>query len=95
MGTIASILSNSPSYEEGTIIITMAYYDNKVKVSSRIAGRNGNTRNLREILDVVIKEVGGEVGGHEFAAGCIINREKEEFFIETLKKNLEIEMVKV
>ena len=93
VGTIASILSNSSMYEEGTIITTMAYSDDKIKVSARNVGRNG--RNVREILSSVIDEIGGEVGGHEFAAGCVIEREKEEKFINTLKKNLEIELVKI
>lgn len=93
IGTIASILSKSPLYEEGTIITTMAYYEDKIKVSVRIAGRNG--RNVREILDLIIKETGGETGGHEFAAGCMIVREKEKKFIDLLKKNLEVELVKI
>jgi len=93
IGTIASILSNSSMYEEGTIITTMAYYKDKIKISSRNVGRNG--RNVREILSNVIKEIGGEVGGHEFAAGCMIAQDKEKQFIDTLKKNLEIELVKI
>lgn len=93
IGTIASILSNSSLYEEGTILTTMAYYDDKIKVSSRNVGRNG--RNVREILNKVITETGGEVGGHKFAAGCMIAQEKEKEFIELLQKNLEIELVKV
>lgn len=93
IGTVASILSNSPLYEEGTMIVTMAYRDEKIKVSSRLAGRNG--KNLREILDKVISEIGGDIGGHEFAAGCIIEKSKEQDFIKILKKNLEIEIVKV
>jgi len=93
IGTIASILSKSSLYEEGTIIITMAYYEDKIKVSVRSVGRNG--RNVREILDLVIKETGGEIGGHEFAAGCMIARNKEKKFIDILKKNLEIEIVKI
>lgn len=93
IGTIASILSNSSMYEEGTIIITMAYYEDKIKVSARSVGRNG--RNVREILSNVIDEVGGQVGGHEFAAGCTVSQEKEKKFIDTLKKNLEIELVKI
>lgn len=93
IGTIASILSNSSMYEEGTIITTMAYSDDKIKVSARNVGRNG--RNVREILSSVIDEIGGEVGGHEFAAGCVIEREKEEKFIDVLRKNLEIELVKI
>ncbi|MBU2503914.1 MAG: DHH family phosphoesterase [Nanoarchaeota archaeon] len=94
-GTIASILSSSGVYEEGTIIATMAYYENKVKVSTRISGREAKGRNLRKILEEVVNEIGGETSGHEFAAGCIISRENEEKFIEVLKKNLEIEMVKI
>ncbi len=93
VGTIASILSNSSMYDEGTIITTMAYYEEKIKVSSRNVGRKG--RNVREILDSIIKEIGGEVGGHEFAAGCVISRDKEMDFIEALKKSCEIELVKI
>ncbi len=94
VGTIASILSNSPMYDEGTIITTMAYYEDKIKVSARSVGRNG--RNVREVLDSAIKDLGGgEVGGHEFAAGCIVHKDKEKEFIDLLKKNLKIEMVKI
>jgi single-stranded-DNA-specific exonuclease len=93
IGTIASILSNSSLYEEGTIITTMAYYEDKIKVSSRNVGREG--RNVREILNKVVTEIGGEVGGHKFAAGCMVTQKKEKEFIELLKKSLEIEMVKI
>lgn len=93
IGTIASILSMSSFYKEGTAIITMAWNNDKIKVSGRVAGRNG--RNIREILDSVIERVGGESGGHPLAAGCLISKEKEEEFIEILKKRLEIELVKI
>ncbi len=93
VGTIASIISNSSMYEEGTIIAAMAYSDDKIKVSARIAGKNG--RNIRKILNSVIETIGGEIGGHEHAAGCIINQNKEEEFINLLKKNLEVELIKI
>ena len=93
IGTIASILSNSSVYEDGTIIFTMAYYENKIKVSARSVGRNG--RNIREILTSTMQSIEGEVGGHKFAAGCMLSQEKENEFITNLKKNLEIELVKV
>ena len=93
IGTIASILSNSSIYEEGTIITAMAYYDDKIKVSARSVGKTG--RNIREILTEVIEKIGGEVGGHEFAAGCSISQEKEKEFLDYLKKSLEIELVKI
>ena len=93
IGTIASILSNSSLYEEGTIITTMAYYEDKIKISARNVGRNG--RNTREILASIINITGGEVGGHEFAAGANINKEKEQEFLKLLQKNLEFEVVKI
>ncbi len=93
IGTVASIISNSAIYEEGTIITTLARDETKIKVSSRTVGKNG--RNVREILARVIETIGGEVGGHEFAAGCLIPKEKEQEFIEILKKNLEIEFIKI
>ncbi|PIN90383.1 hypothetical protein COU57_03620 [Candidatus Pacearchaeota archaeon CG10_big_fil_rev_8_21_14_0_10_32_14] len=95
IGTIASVLSHSSIYSEGTIITTMAYYENenKIKVSSRSVGNFG--RNVREILESVINETSGEVGGHEFAAGAIIDIEKEDDFIELLRKNLELEVIKI
>lgn len=93
IGTIASILSMSSFYKEGTTIITMAQNKDKIKISGRIAGRNG--RNIREILDSVVQEVGGESGGHALAAGCLIAKEKEKEFIETLQKKLEVELVKI
>ena len=54
IGTIASILSNSGNYEEGTMLTALAQVENqeKIKISSRIVGKNG--RNAMEILSSVI-----------------------------------------
>ncbi|MFH1607586.1 MAG: DHH family phosphoesterase [archaeon] len=93
IGTIASILSYSGVYEEGTTIVTMAYYDKKIKISARSVGTN--IRNLREVLSRVINTTGGEVGGHQTAAGGIITQDKEDEFLNLLKKNLEIEVVRI
>jgi len=93
IGTIASIISNSAIYEDGTMITTMAYYDDKIKVSARSVGRTG--KNIREVLTSVISGLGGEVGGHRFAAGCMIHQDKEKEFIDCLKKSFEIELVKI
>jgi len=97
IGTIASILSMSAIYKEGTIIITMAYNQDKIKVSSRISGlrKKDTSRNLREVMDEITELIGGESGGHQFAAGCIISKEKEEAFIDLVKKKLDIEHIKV
>tara|TARA_Y100000310_G_scaffold344813_1_gene459690 strand:+ start:2182 stop:3537 length:1356 start_codon:yes stop_codon:yes gene_type:complete len=100
VGTICSMLSSSMDYEEGTILIGMAYNKDKIKVSARIAGRNG--RNLKEVLEKTVvnlklkyPDITAEVGGHQFAAGCLLEKEKEEEFIEMLRKNLEIEIMKI
>ncbi|MDO8528854.1 MAG: DHH family phosphoesterase [Nanoarchaeota archaeon] len=93
IGTIASILANSSIYPEATVITTLAYYENKIKVSMRSVGEN--PRNLREILNDIVEKVGGNVGGHDAAAGCMILQEKESEFIDLLKKSFEVEMVKV
>jgi len=93
IGTIASIISNSKEYEEGTAIIAMAYNEDKIKVSARMVGKNG--KNIREVLNSVIEIIGGEVGGHKFAAGCLVEKSKEAEFIKELKKHLEVELVKI
>jgi len=93
IGTIASILSMSSMYKEGTAIVAMAYSEDKIKISGRIAGRNG--RNIREVFSSIVEKTGGESGGHALSAGCLIPIEKEDEFIKLLKKKLEIELVKI
>jgi single-stranded-DNA-specific exonuclease len=88
IGTVMSIISNSNAYQEGTVLVGMAYSADGIKVSGRNVGKIG--RNVREILQNVVGETGGEVGGHEFAAGCNISRKDEEKFIGLLKKEFEM-----
>jgi len=97
IGTLASILSFSSVYKEGTIIIAMAYNDNNIKVSTRMAGRNPDSpRNLKELMDSITNDLGGgDSGGHKHAAGCTIKIEDENKFIDLIKKKLEFELVKV
>lgn len=93
IGTITSILSHSPIYDQETILIGMAYDKEKIKISARSVGKKG--RNIREILTNIAINFQGEVGGHEFAAGCTINKEHEIAFLKNLKENLELEIIKV
>lgn len=96
IGTLASILSFSSIYKEGTIIIGMAYNEDKIKISTRMAGRNpSSNRNLKKLMESVVEIIGGEFGGHKKAAGCIIKREDEDKFIELIKNKLEVEIVKI
>lgn len=93
IGTAASIMSFSPLYPEGTIIIAMAYDQDKIKISARLAGRKG--RNVREVLTQALIPLAGEVGGHPNAAGGLITRNQEAQFLEEIKKVLEIDVIKV
>jgi hypothetical protein len=95
IGTAISIIAYSFIYDEGTILVGMAYQGNKIKVSARIAGRKDGSINLQKLLDTVIKLIGGESGGHAKAAGCVIPLEKEEIFIKALKKEIEGEQIKI
>ncbi len=74
------------------IIIMSDAGDNKIKVSARTV-RQG--RSVREILERVMSDIGGEFGGHKYAAGCLMDNSKEQEFIERIKKDLEIELVKI
>ncbi|MDO8517658.1 MAG: DHH family phosphoesterase [Nanoarchaeota archaeon] len=92
IGTVMSMISSSMNYEEGTILIGMAYNQDKIKVSARTVGKG---RNLKEILEKTVMNFEAEVGGHHNAAGCLIKKEYEKEFIDSLRKNLEIEVVKI
>jgi single-stranded DNA-specific DHH superfamily exonuclease len=99
IGTVASIMSMSALYKEGTVVITMAHNKDKIKVSCRVCGREKSNsqdpRNLKQMMDEITDLIGGESGGHKFAAGCVISKDKEEAFIEVVKKKLDIEVVKI
>lgn len=97
IGTLASILSFSAVYQEGTIIVAMAHNDQGlIKISTRMVGRNATYRNLKEFLDSITQSLGrGESGGHKYAAGCTIHLEDEQQFIELVKQKLEYEMIKI
>ena len=95
IGTLASILSFSSIYKEGTVIVAMAYNDDKIKISTRMVGSQ-SPRNLKQLMDSVTSMLGkGDCGGHKYAAGGTIYIEDEERFIDLIKKKLEFELVKV
>jgi single-stranded DNA-specific DHH superfamily exonuclease len=93
IGTVTSIISHSRIYKEGTVIVGMAYSQEKIKISARLCGENG--RNVKEVLARVHSVIEGEIGGHSCAAGSLIKKEQEEKFIEQLKKVLELEVIKI
>ena len=93
IGTVCSMLTSSNVYERGTVLIGMAYNQDKIKVSARIAGEC--KKNLKEVLEKTVMSIEAEVGGHQRAAGCLIKKQDENKFLEELRKNLEVEVLKI
>ncbi len=97
IGTVTSILASSSIYPKGTILLGLAYReDDKIKVSARLSGVYGNNEgnfNLSHVLRNATSELGGEVGGHANAAGCLIEKSKENFFINSFQNVMSIEKV--
>jgi len=93
IGTVNSILTKSGLFENGTIIVSMAYsIDNNIKISLRSV--NNSNIDLGSIIKDVCECLNGAGGGHPNAAGGLIQLDKEKEFIEkiVLKLNkLEIE----
>ncbi len=95
IGTIMSILSSSYLHKDGTILVGMAYRENSIKVSMRLAGRKGKS-NLKEIIEKVARQMEIKTfGGHQNAAGCLLPMQQEADFIERLKKVLEEESIRI
>jgi RecJ-like exonuclease len=85
IGTVASMLTKSNEFKEGTLVMGLARdKDNMTKVSLRISGKNEET-DLTEVVRRVTEIAGGEAGGHMNAAGAAIKTENEERFIEAAK----------
>lgn len=88
---MASIISRSNLYRNGTIVISMAYtLDGFIKISARTVKLNGEISvDLSKMMKKVIEKLGGVGGGHNVAAGALISQEKEKEFIEFVQKQLE------
>ena len=95
LGTVLSILAASFTYPAGTILVgTAITEEGKLKISSRITGKERKDLNLQKIIEPIVKSLGGEGGGHQTAAGGIISEEKAEEFVSLLQKELEIRNAK-
>jgi len=85
IGTIASMISKNNDLEDNIFVLSMARNpDNTTKVSLRITG-NPEGVDLKSIVSELVQRVGGEAGGHQFAAGAVIDTDKEDEFTEEAK----------
>ena len=97
IGTLASILAKGNFLPEGTLILSLARNPKEnskdiTKISLRLASlrpyQNNQNADLRRVLQDIVSRVGGETGGHQFAAGGLIDTVKENVFIEAAKEIL-------
>ncbi len=85
IGTIASMISKNNEIAENIFVLSMARNpDNTTKVSLRVSG-NPEGVDLKSIVSELVERVGGEAGGHQLAAGAIIDTALEDKFIEEAK----------
>ncbi len=91
IGTMASILAKSGEYPDDYLIMSLARNEEgQTKISLRAAGRTGEHLNLQEIATRIIELVGsGQAGGHQYAAGAIIDTAVEEQFLKAARAVLE------
>ena len=90
IGTVLSIISKSGIIKQNTILLGMAYtLEGDIKISIRISGYKHKELNLKEILEEITEKVGGNAGGHNFAAGSLISQDKEEDFIKNAVRVLD------
>jgi single-stranded-DNA-specific exonuclease len=89
IGTMASMISKNSEMESNIFVLSMARnHDNTTKVSLRITG-NPESVDLKSIVAELVERIGGEAGGHQHAAGAIIDTEHENRFIEAAKELFE------
>jgi single-stranded DNA-specific DHH superfamily exonuclease len=83
IGTLGSILSKSQDIEKNTFILSLARNnDDTTKISLRIVGNPDNI-NLKDIIEQIIQKINhGSSGGHSFAAGAVIDTDREEVFLK-------------
>lgn len=87
IGTLVSIALNSGRVDGTKPVVGFAdAEDEKVKISARIS--RDLSFNLRDIIVESVAHVGGEAGGHPYAAGGLIDSSKKGEFIKALEDKL-------
>lgn len=92
IGTVTSMIASDSIGSKFDFVIGLAdNIDGTVKISARVGKRlrNDENVNLKELLEVAVKSVDGEVGGHQHAAGAVINKNKELEFLNACKQIFE------
>lgn len=94
IGTVTTISMSNGFFEEAPVIVGVAETEkDKIKASCRATKEAVDKGlNLGEIIESICEEIDGEGGGHNVAAGAKFPREKKEYFLDTLKEDIETEI---
>lgn len=88
IGTVTSIALNSNIFDLNKPIFGLADTENgNIKISAR-ASRNLKYINLRKILLYAAKKLNGEAGGHQYAAGALIDKNLQNDFVSIVDNEL-------
>jgi RecJ-like exonuclease len=88
IGTITSIVLNSNLIDTNKPIFGLVEAENnKIKISARVS-KDFKMINLRDIIIKATNQVNGEGGGHQFASGGLIPKDKCNEFIKIVNKLL-------
>lgn len=85
LGAITSIISSSPTFKQGILVLSTLTRNGDVKISAR-GNREGV--DLGKVISNVSRKLGGTGGGHSSAAGARIARDKLNEFLEMLEDEL-------
>jgi len=86
VGTITSIALNSEMVDRNKPVLAFVDTENNMtKISARVSNEVKNI-NLRDVVVTAASVVGGEAGGHKFAAGGLIAKGKESEFMQAADK---------
>jgi len=89
IGTISTIVLNSGLVDSDKPVFGLAYSgEDKIKISGRVSKALKET-NLKDIISTIVRDLGGEGGGHPSAAGGLIPRDKEDDFIRLVGGTVE------
>ncbi|MFA6090047.1 MAG: DHH family phosphoesterase [Candidatus Woesearchaeota archaeon] len=87
ISTVSSIIGKSRKYPDGTLLFLIGRINpNESKISARVCGLSKQNKiNVKELLEVAMKGITTNLGGHFESAGAIISTFDEEKTIENLK----------
>ena len=88
IGTLASMVAKSPDVKQGTYVLGISHVlDGTSKFSIRVSGDTYGS-SLNEVASQIAQTVDGYGGGHSYAAGGLIQTEKEAEFLKNARKIL-------